>query len=166
MSAPLYEITGQFKELQTLAETADEDLAVAIRDTMGAIEGEFNDKALAVSRLILNLDSDVGALDAEIERLQERKRMIQNRQKQIREYLRENMDAAGIKKISCPLFTITLVQGRQVAVIEDETLLPDDLVRVKTEVSPDKNAIAARLKAGEEVPGARLERGQSSVRIK
>lgn len=166
MSTPLYEITGQFKELQTLAETADEDLAVAIRDTMGAIEGEFNDKALAVSRLILNLDSDVGALDAEIDRLQERKRMIQNRQKQIREYLRENMDAAGIKKISCPLFTITLVQGREVAVIEDDSLLPDDLVRVKTEVSPDKNAIAARLKAGEEVPGARLERGQSSVRIK
>lgn len=162
----LYELTGQFKELAVLAESADEDLAVAVRDTMGAIEAEFNDKALAVSHVILNLDADAGALDREIERLQERKRLLTNRQNQIREYLRENMEASGISKISCPLFTITLAKGRESVVVDDPDQLPDELMRVKTEVSPDKTAIAAKLKAGEEIPGARLERGQSSIRIK
>lgn len=162
----LYEITGQFRELAALAENADEDLAVAVRDTMGAIEAEFNDKALAVSRVILNFDADLAALDLEIERLQERKRLITNRQKQIKDYLRENMEAAGITKISCPLFTITCAKGRESVVVDDELKLPDELMRVKTEISPDKAAIAAKLKAGEDVPGARLERGQSSIRIK
>jgi hypothetical protein len=162
----LYEITGQFKELAGLQETADEDLAIAIRDTMQGIEAEFNDKALAVSHVILNLDADAAALDQEIDRLQERKRLLANRQRQIKEYLRENMEAAGITKISCPLFTITLAKGREVVAIDDEASLPDDLMRVKTEIAPDKTAIAAKLKAGEEVPGARLERGQSSIRIK
>lgn len=162
----LYELTGQFKELAVLADNADEDLAVAVRDTMGAIEAEFNDKALAVSRIILNMDSDTDALDREIERLQERKRLLANRQNQIREYLRENMEASGISKISCPLFTITLAKGRESVVVDDPDQLPDELMRVKTDVSPDKSAIAAKLKAGEEIPGARLERGQSSVRIK
>lgn len=162
----LYELTGQYKELAVLAETADEDMAIAVRDTLGMIEAEFQDKALAVSRIILNLETDTSAIDAEIDRLQERKRLIANRQREIKDYLRENMEAAEITKISCPLFTITLAKGREVAVIDDENALPDELMRVKTEINPDKNAIAAKLKAGEEVPGAHLERGQSSIRIK
>ena len=162
----LYEITGQFRELAALADGADEDLAVAVRDTMGAIEAEFNDKALAVSHVILNFDADIAALDSEIDRLQERKRLITNRQKEIKDYLRENMEATGITKISCPLFTITCAKGRESVVVDDESKLPDELMRVKTEISPDKTAIAAKLKAGDDVPGARLERGQSSIRIK
>ena len=162
----LYEITGQLKELAALAENADEDLAIAVRDTMGAIEAEFNDKALAVSHVILNFDSDIAALDLEIDRLSERKRLISNRQKQIKDYLRENMEATGISKISCPLFTITCAKGRESVVVDSEDGIPDDLMSVKTEIKPDKVAIAAKLKAGEEVPGCRLERGQSSIRIK
>lgn len=165
MSA-LYEITGQFRELAALAEGADEDLAIAVRDTMGAIEAEFNDKALAVSHVILNFDADIAALDLEIDRLTERKRVISNRQKQIKDYLRENMEAAGISKISCPLFTITCAKGRESVVVDSEDGIPDELMSVKTEIKPDKVAIAARLKAGEEIPGCRLERGQSSIRIK
>ena len=162
----LYEITGQFKELAALADGADEDLAIAVRDTMGAIEAEFNDKALAVSHVILNFDADLAALDLEIDRLTERKRLITNRQRQIKDYLRENMEAAGISKISCPLFTITCAKGRESVVVDSEDGIPDDLMSVKTEIKPDKVAIAAKLKAGEEVPGCRLERGQSSIRIK
>lgn len=162
----LYELTGQFRELSALAENADEDMAVAVRDTMGAIEAEFKDKALAVSHIILNFEADVSALDAEIDRLQERKRLVTNRQGQIKDYLRENMQAAEITKISCPLFTITLAEGRETVVVDDESALPDDLVTVKTDVKPDKAAIAAKLKAGDEVPGARLERSQSTIRIK
>ena len=162
----LYELTGQFKELAVLMDGADEDLAIAVRDTLGAIEAEFNDKALAVSRVILNMDGDIEAVDAEIARLEERKRLLSNRKGQIIDYLRENMEAAQITKISCPLFTITLAKGRNSVVVDDEKLLPDDLVSVKVTTTPNKKAIADQLKAGKEIKGARLERGKSSVHIK
>ncbi|WP_444756607.1 siphovirus Gp157 family protein [Pseudomonas sp. A014] len=162
----LYELTGQYRELAVLMQDADEDMAIAVRDTMGAIEAEFNDKALAVSRVILNMDGDIEAVDAEIDRLQERKRIMSNRKGQIIEYLRENMEAAEITKISCPLFTITLAKGRESVVVDDEKLLDDDLVSTKVTHTPDKKAIADRIKAGQEVKGARLERGKSSIRIK
>ncbi|MFK4234228.1 siphovirus Gp157 family protein [Pseudomonas guariconensis] len=162
----LYELTGQFKELAVLMGGVDEDMAIAVRDTMGAIEAEFNDKALAVSRVILNMDGDIEAVDAEIERLQERKRIMTNRKGQIIDYLRENMEAAEITKISCPLFTITLCKGRESVIVDDEKLLDDDLVNPKVTMVPDKRAIAERLKAGQEVKGAHLERGQASIRIK
>lgn len=161
----LYEITGRLKEIATV-ETDDEDFAIALRDTLEGIEGEFNDKAVSVSHAILNLDSDAEAIDREIKRLQDRKKVLTNRRDHIREYLRDNMERAGMTKISCPLFAITLAKGRENVVIEDKDQLPDEYVRVKTSIEPDKIEIGRRLKAGEEVPGARLERSKPSIRIK
>lgn len=162
----LYELTGQYKELETLMDGADEDMAIAVRDTMGAIEAEFNDKALAVSHVILNMDSDIERIDSEIERLKERKRLINNRSSQIKNYLRDNMEASNITKISCSLFTITLAKGLESVVIDDEKSIDDDLMRVTTKIEPDKKLIAEKIKAGQNVKGAHMERGQSSVRIK
>ena len=61
----LYEITGRLKEIATV-ETEDQDFALALRDTLEGIEGEFNDKAVSVSHAILNLDSDAEAIDREV----------------------------------------------------------------------------------------------------
>lgn len=41
--------------------------------------------------------------------------------------------------------------------IEDEELLPQELFRVKTTAAPDKTEIKKRIKAGDAIPGARLE---------
>ena len=161
----LYEITGQMRELAELADT-DADLAVAVSDTMQAMAGEFNEKALAVSHVILNFGADIAALDSEIERLKARKNVITNRQASIKDYLRTNMEAAQMTKISCPLFSITLGKGRESVVIDSEADIPDDLMRVTTSMTPDKKAITDLIKSGKEVPGAHLERGQSSITIK
>ncbi|NPW74976.1 siphovirus Gp157 family protein, partial [Pseudomonas aeruginosa] len=124
------------------------------------------EKGKALATVVLNMDTDVEALDREIERLNDRKRAIKARQDSMKEYLRENMEAAGIKKISCPLFSITCVEGREIAVIDDEKLIPDDFTEVKTEIKPKKVDIARALKEGKKVPGAHLERAKSSIRIK
>lgn len=158
----LYEIANDHKGLMALTDESDLD----ITDTLEGIEGEFNDKAESLVAVVLNMDGDVSAIDAQIERLNARKSAIRNRQESMKDYLRQNMEATGIKKISCPLFTINCVQGREIALIENEDSLPDEYVKVKTTVSPDKNAITKALKEGEDVPGASLQRAKSSIRIK
>lgn len=162
----LYTITEQFKELAALAETADEDLAVALRDTMEGIEGEFQEKGKAIAMVTLNIDGDLEAIQSQIDRLTERKRIITNRKESLKEYLRTNMDAAGITKITHPLFTITCGKGKPIVVIDDEKLIPDDFVNVKVTSAPDKAAIAKAIKEGKEVPGAHTEIGKSSISIK
>jgi hypothetical protein len=162
----LREIAKEYREVAALLDSDDEGIAIAVRDTLDAITGEFEHKAQAVVAIAQNLDADCAVIDAEIERLQAIKKARVTRAAELREYLRSNMEATGIKKISCPLFCITLAAGREVAVIDDEAAIPDDLVKVKTEVRPDKAEILRQLKAGEAVPGAHLERGQSSIRIK
>ena len=162
----LHEIAAEYREVAALADSDDEGMAQAVLDTLEAVGGEFEQKAQTLVRITLNRDSDIAALEAEIKRLEDRKRVIVSQQQSFKDYLRRNMEATGITKISCPLFSITLAKGRESVVVDDENSIPDDLMRVKTEIAPDKTAIAAKLKAGEEVPGARLERGQSSIRIK
>ena len=162
----LYTITEQFKELAALTETADEDLAVALRDTMEGIEGEFQEKGKAIAMITLNIDGDLEAIQSQIDRLTERKRVINNRKESLKEYLRSNMDAAGITKITHPLFTITCGKGKPIVVIDDEKAIPDDFVNVKVTSAPDKAAIAKALKDGQEVPGAHSEIGKSSISIK
>lgn len=162
----LYTITEQFKELAALTETADEDLAVALRDTMEGIEGEFQEKGKAIAMITLNIDGDLEAIQSQIDRLTERKRIINNRKESLKEYLRSNMDAAGITKITHPLFTITCGKGKPIVVIDDEKAIPDDFVNVKVTSAPDKAAIAKALKDGQEVPGAHSEIGKSSISIK
>lgn len=162
----LYELTAQFKELSALADTADEDLAVAVRDTLEAVEGEFQEKGKAIAMIALNIDGDLEAIQSQIDRLTERKRIITNRKESLKEFLRENMDASGITKIAHPLFTITCGKGKPSVVIDDQNAIPDKYMRVTTNMAPDKAAIAKAIKEGEEVPGAHSEIGKSSISIK
>lgn len=166
MVSKLYEISEQYSELQALADSDDENMKEAVATTLECIEGNFNEKAQALVTVVHNMDSDVESLDAEIKRLQARKQAIKNRQDSMREYLRDNMERTGIKKISCPLFTINCVAGREIAVINDDTAIPDEYMAVKTEIKPDKAAITKALKDGVEIPGVSLDRAKSSIRIK
>lgn len=162
----LYQLSQQYAELQALADTDDEAMSLAIVDTLEGVGGEIQSKAEAIAIIALNMGSDVAAIDAEIDRLSARKRAITNRQNDLKDYLRENMERTGITKISCPLFSITCAKGREVVVIENETKIPDEYMRVKTDIAPDKTALAKALKEGVEIPGVALERGKSSIRIK
>lgn len=162
----LYEISKQYEELSKLADAGDEDLAVALRDTMEGIEGEFQEKGKALAMVTLNMDGDIEAIKSQIARLTERKKVMENRQSSLKEYLRSNMERTGITKIVHPLFTITLGKGKPIVVIDEESKIPDDFMRVTTNMAPDKTEIARAIKDGKEVPGAHSEIGKSSISIK
>lgn len=162
----LYEISKQYQELAALADSGDEDLAIAVRDTMEGIEGEFQEKGKALAMVTLNMDGDLEAIQSQIDRLTERKRILQNRKESLKEYLRTNMEAAGITKITHPLFTITLGKGKPIVVIDEESAIPDEFMNTKVTTTPSKADIARAIKEGVEVPGAHSEIGKSSISIK
>ena len=157
----LYEIIGDLKALE------ESDIeGQALIDTLESVQGEFNDKAVSILKIVENLNGDTAQIDAEIKRLQDRKRLIQNRQKSMRDYLLRNMQAAGISKISCPLFTASLRRGSESVQIDDVSIIPDELVKVEVSEKPDKRAIKEKLKAGEDIPGVSLVRGETTILIK
>ena len=160
----LYELTGQIKELNDMAD--DPEMLDAVSDTLELLHMEVQEKAENIISLVKNRDSDIEAIEKEIDRLSGRKKQIKNFQDRLRDYLKVNMEAQGIKKIDCPLFTITLAKGRDIAVIDNADDLEDDFVKVETTVKPIKEDILKALKDGIDVKGAHLEKGNNSIRIK
>lgn len=137
-----------------------------IKDTLESIEGDIQDKGVNIVKLSNSWDADIEAIDAEIKRLSARKQALKNRGQSLRDYLRYNMQKSGINKIECPLFTISLRKSRDVVQVNDENLIPDEYVKVKTTVSPDKTAILKALKEGVAIPGAEIAESQQSLVIK
>lgn len=115
----LYELAEQYKELSELSDF-DSEMQEAVSTTMDALEGEFNDKAVALVTVMSDLDMYQEGIDDAIKKLQDRKQAIKNRQQGMKDYLRDNMERSGIKKISHPLFTVTLRAGRDMVVVDDE----------------------------------------------
>lgn len=162
----LYEIAEQYKSIQEMADSDDENMLVAIADTMEGIEAEFQDKAQAVVATAFNIESGIEAIDAQIKRLQDRKKAIHSKSEWLRNYLKRNMEATGINKIDCPLFSITLSKASTQVEVTDESQIPDDYVKVKTTVTPDKVLIAKALKDGADIPGAMLVEGTRRLTIR
>lgn len=161
----LYELTGQFLALSTLADDPDMP-ANALADSLEGITGEIEIKAEALLQVVANMGSDVAAIDDEIDRLKHRKAVIENRRQSLRDYLQHNMEASGINKIDCPLFTITLAKPRPMAVIENESLVPAEFVQTKTITSIDKKAVLDALKAGRVIPGCVMGESKRSLLIR
>lgn len=161
----LYKLTDQIKKLKEDFDNG-EIPQNALADTMEAMEGEFNDKAEAVMALVRNTGGDIAAIKDEVKRLNARAKTLQNQQDSIKEYLRFNMQESDINKITCPLFTLTLIKAKQVVIIDDIASLPDEYVKTEVVETPDKKMLATDLKEGKEINGAHLEDGNRGLMIK
>lgn len=158
MGMSLYHMTAEYQ--RALAELSDADLPEeVVADTLEALEGELLQKGRAVAAFALNLSAEIDAIKAVEKRISDRRKALEKRAENLREYLRSNMEKAGISEIKAidGSFTAKLAKGRPSVVIDDESLIPDDseFVRWKREVS--KTAIGDAIKNGQDVPGAHIE---------
>jgi len=161
----LYELTGKYLALAKLID--DPDIPPeALADTIEGLEGEIEVKAENLLKWVANVDADIQALDREIRRLGDRKKVLANGQARLREYLRHNMEVTGIHRIECSLFLITLAKGRAIVVVDNEGEIPKKYKTETVQVSIDRNALLRDLKAGQEIPGARIGTSNTSLRIK
>jgi len=158
----LYEITDNYQLALTNIDQDDE----AYHDTLEAIEGEIEEKSKNVAAYFLNLDSDIQQLKDAENKIKARRLIAEKQSKNLKDYLRFNMESCNIKKIECPEFKITLRKPSQIVEIEDPKLLNEEYITRKEVITPDKNSIKAELKAGNDVYGAKLITGIAGLIIK
>ncbi len=157
----LYELTEQLKGLQDLSEEIPEE---ALADTLEALEGAFEEKAVNICHVLANGDADIAAIKAEVDRLNGKLKAINASKERLKDYLRHNMEATGINKISHPLFTISLRKPQPIVLVVNEEAVPEEYQRVT--VAVDKTKAKAALKDGVEIPGLELATGKAGVTIK
>lgn len=158
----LYNIANQY--LQLAEQLADGDFdASTIADTIEAsgIVDDLATKASGIEYVARSAEAHNLAIDAEIARLQALKSQRVKVAAGLRAYILQNMQRMNIERIDCPLFTMTIRKNPASVDIYDERSIPADFMVTPEPppAKPDKKALSAALKAGEEIPGARRVQG-------
>lgn len=159
----LYELTDSFKQVLELAQDPSID-PQAIKDTLEGIEGEIEYKADGYAKVIKELEGDSDKLDAEVKRLTERKQVLQNNIKNMKQSLTVAMQTTGKTKFKTDLFSFNVQKNPPSLKIDDDTKIPKEFY-IPQEPKVDTTAIKELLKKGEVLDYAHLEQGES-VRIR
>ena len=162
----LYELSAQMKGLQLLIDDG-EMTAADLADTLEGLTGDLMDKGGDVLLFMANLAGDIAAFDSEIKRMTARKKTLQNNHDWLKDYLRLNMIECGITKIESPVFTATLRKPSKMVEITSEDDLPVSYqTMVPASWKINKKQILDDLKAGIEIPGAKMIDSKQGLTIK
>lgn len=133
----------------------------AVLDTIEMIEADMDLKADSYAKIMKTMDGDIGIIDSEIKRLQERKASLKNRKDWLKTGLEHMMRTTGRTKFKTALFSFNIQKnGGSVPVVLD----PDASVPAEWRKpgDPDTGKIRQFLEAGNTLPFATLgERGES-----
>ena len=134
----IYELTGQYKALETamLLNPEDEELKALFEQ----IDDDIEVKADNYAKLIRNFEADVSGLDGEIKRLTDRKTALKNNISRMKENLMYGMKETGKTKFKTELFSFGVAKngGKAPLIIDVETdELPDELKTISVSANND-----------------------------
>lgn len=152
------------EEISAMLSVPDEELTDEQRAAMDAylneLAGQEASKVDAFGQFLRLETARAKAIREEAQRLACRARSAENRLGWLRSKYLDTMQAVGLRKVSGSAYTLTIRETDAVEVT-DPSALPDLYVRRKEIVEPDKAVLRESLKAGVDVPGARLVKTQS-----
>jgi len=159
-SLTLYEISQTYREALDVLTDPELDLPnEVIADTLEGLQGNLEDKAIAVAQFFKNLEATAVAIKEAELRMSQRRKAIESRVASMKTYLKDNMESCGITRIESPWFALSIAKNPAAVDILDEDSLPDDFVEIVTMRKVNKTAIKQAIESGAEVPGAVLTRG-------
>lgn len=162
----MYELSKQMQGLQSLIDEGEMD-AETLQDTLDGLTTDLQVKGEGVMQYLANIDGDIAAYKAEIQRLSARKKTMENHHAWLKEYLRTNMIESGITKIECPVFTATIRKAGKMVNITNEKDLPTKYqTLVPASWTINKVQILNDLKDGIDIPGAELTDAKQAIVIK
>lgn len=160
--ANLYEITQDYLQILSMMEDPELD-PQTLADTMEAVEGELEIKAENYAKVMKNLEADVAGIKAEIDRLSERKKTIENNIKNMKSALQMAMEITGKTKFKTELFSFGIRKNAP-SVIMDEPYIenvPERFLKY-SEPTINRTAIKEAIQSGEDLEGiAHLEQSTS-----
>ena len=146
----LYELTGQWLFLQEMAQDTDLDSQL-FNDTMEALDAEIEEKAEAYASIIASLNSDVEFLKFEINRLSERKKVLENNIDRMKRNLENSMVVCGKEKFKTLHYSFNIQNNAPSLEILSEDLIPEQFFVPQEPKLDRKTALAFIKENGETV---------------
>jgi hypothetical protein len=156
MKTTIFQIEQTYNQLAEQLIDNDGELTPELSEQLAITEEQLQNKSVAYSFVIKQMDADVEIIDAEIKRLQNLKKQREKASEYLKERIKHAMDTFQIEEIKTPLVKINFRKSETVEV-DDVNQLPAAFKVVKVTEQADKAAIKAALKDGFEVTGCRIE---------
>jgi len=149
----LYELTEAYTDLMNLDELDTETFDMAL----SAINESLDKKLANIGRLVRNLESDSMALKTEEERLNKKRKTIENSIARLKEYAKQALITTGKTKSSDGIITWGIQNNPPKVEIEQGAEIDHAWCnQVPESWVPDKTAIANALKSGSVIQGCKL----------
>ncbi len=155
----LYDIGSRYRNIQELLDNL-EFPNEEIKKAFDGIDEEFNIKVENIAKLIRSMKVDVEGINDEIKRLQDRKRVLENRVETLKRYVYDQMNSIGKKKIQGKLFTLAIQRNPKQVIVKDSKSIPGKYL-VPQEPKIDKKLILQDIKIGVEVNGVDIAQNES-----
>lgn len=156
--ATLYELTGNFLEIQRMIEDG-----IDLGDTLESIELEIADKLEGYAMVIKNIQSDIDGLKAEEKRLAERRKSMESNIQRMKDVMSSTLelveeDKKGVKRVKTDKFTFSFRKSSSV-VVDDTLKLPEELTEVV--IRPKLKDIKEYLSNGGSLDGVTISENKS-----
>ncbi|ACO85375.1 siphovirus Gp157 family protein [Clostridium botulinum] len=156
--AKLYELTQNYNNLLDLVDNPEVAKEV-LEESLNQIHEEIDIKLENVAKVIKSIEVDAKGLKEEEKRLADRRKSLENRIVNLKEYAENSMRVTGITKIKGKVFTLGIQKNVPSVEITEEEMIPEEYFI--TEKKLVKKDILAALKEGKEVPGAAIKQTES-----
>jgi uncharacterized small protein (DUF1192 family) len=155
MRISIYQIEQSYNQLaEELIENGGE-LTPELEQSLAITEEQLQNKSVAYSFVIKEMDADIDIIDAEIKRLQAAKKQREKASEYLKDRIKHAMDLFSIDEIKTPLVKINFRKSESVEV-ENVNALPYAYKTVKVVETADKVAIKEAIKNGADIIGCRL----------
>lgn len=147
----LYEIMADMERLCDPYQPFDET-------ALEVLHGELSKKTDSIGGLLRSLSADIESIRFEEKRLAERRTALENRQKDIKDYVLYQMEAHSLDKYKGQLFTLSRHKSPPSLVIDCpvEDLPPEYITVIPQRFEANKDKIKEALKNGKEIKDCHL----------
>lgn len=160
----LYQLSTHYLQALDFMTDPEFDLPIeAINDTLEALSGELEEKAVNVTKFLRNMEATAEAIKQAETEMAKRRKALENRVLWLKTYLKNSMENTGISKIECPYFKLSIQNNPASVNILDEEAIPEQFKEAVTTWKIDKPAIKEAIKNGKSVAGAELTNGTRLV---
>jgi hypothetical protein len=156
----LFQIAAEYRYITDVLMDSGAD-EQTLKDTLEGEAWPLELKAANYGFVIRNLQATAASIKEAEEQMKVRRQAIEKRAAAMAERLKTCMEVAGVSKIECPHFALTIKKNPAAVDIFEPGLVPNEFMRQPEPPppAPDKAAIKAELQAGRDVPGAALVQG-------
>ena len=155
----LFEINEQYRVVEEMTDLDPKTL----QDTLDAIADAREVKLDNIAYLIEKSKMQADFLKDKIKELQEAKKVLENKQKSLKEYMTSALDEAGIKELQTSNHILKTRNYKKSVIVDRLEDLPDEYKKTETVVKADSNALYRALINGDEIIGAHLKDNRGTV---